>query len=500
LGVMLHGGHAIAVAPRELRALLRSAGWQGEDLLLLSQPPGDLWHAAVEHIQSLVDVFGVDVWLPARGAQVWGQPDGRLAADGPEGGWHVVGYGRTERHVDDASLPAALARAPRPTGGYDAPMPTGSVTAAVADPTVLMPRPFGTESAAMGIPAVGVPHVGDHETGDASSYDEASQGVASSPEDLPGHGDGALDAALASAVDGGPEPEAQTEVPDRPAFGVGSPHRIAWLPDEPAVNRHEIDLYVWTPTAMADLDTYDLPSADRFLLAGQDPLRLADRRPDGYLLRVQAPEGAAIDLRDHASELPAGVRQALSETGATHLLPLAWFRDLRVTARYDLDSAGGIRARRDITPGELAIRFEGADHGVPGLPEDVVRWPEKGQRADAPCYLMLPESTALDRNIVHRGYVALVRRKPALADGHVLMEVKVRKRRAIDVPATLNPLAGLPITGRMHDLVGLDLLLAEQDLGNAILTRYWQQGKNGKPVVTKLTGETLLAALTGEAG
>src|SRR5690606_36039320 len=100
----------------------------------------------------------------------------------------------------------------------------------------------------------------------------------------------------------------------------------------------------------------------------------------------------------------------------------------------------------------------------------------------------------------HRGYVALVRRKPALADGHVLMEVKVRKRRAIDVPATLNPLAGLPITGRMHHPVGLALLLAEQEAGNSILPRYWQQAKNGQQVGPKRTGETLLAALTGEAG
>jgi hypothetical protein len=112
---------------------------------------------------------------------------------------------------------------------------------------------------------------------------------------------------------------------------------------------------------------------------------------------------------------------------------------------------------------------------------------------------MLPENTALDRRIVRRGFVPLARRKPALQDGHVLMEVKVRRRRAIDVPATLNTLRGMPITGRLHDLVGLDLLLSEEDLGQAVLTRCWQQGPNGKPVVSRFSGETLLDALTGDS-
>jgi hypothetical protein len=277
---------------------------------------------------------------------------------------------------------------------------------------------------------------------------------------------------------------------------------VAWLPDEPSVNPHPIDLYVWVPaTEMASIepDEWALPASEPYLLAGQDPLRLADRRPDGHLLRVSVPEHASIDLFEHLLEAPKPVRAQASDAGASHLLPLPWLCDLRVTARYDLDGRGGITARRDIDPGALAIRFEGADHGVPGLPGDVVRWPEKGQRANAPCYLMLPENTALDRRIVRRGYVPLARRKPVLQDGHVLMEVRIRRRRAIDVPATLSTLRGLPVAGRMHDLVGLDLLLSEEDLGQAVLTRCWQQGPNGKPVVTRFDGETLLDALTGDS-
>ena len=39
----------------------------------------------------------------------------------------------------------------------------------------------------------------------------------------------------------------------------------------------------------------------------------------------------------------------------------------------------GSRSGTTSTPAELAIRFEGAEHGVPGLPNEVVHWPEKGQ-------------------------------------------------------------------------------------------------------------------------
>jgi hypothetical protein len=189
------------------------------------------------------------------------------------------------------------------------------------------------------------------------------------------------------------------------------------------------------------------------------------------------------------------MKERLLETGATHLLPLAWLADLRVTARFDLDGAGGIAVRTDINAAALAIRFEGADHGVPGLPNEVVNWPEKGQRADTSSYLVLPDGPLADLQVVHRGLVPLVRRKPAIEEGSLVLEIKVRKRKAIDVPATLDRLAGMPVVGRLHDFVGLDLLLAEADLPNAVVTKIWRCGPNGKPVVDRLTNATLADAL-----
>ena len=73
--------------------------------------------------------------------------------------------------------------------------------------------------------------------------------------------------------------------------------------------------------------------------------------------------------------------------------------------------------------------------------------------------------------IIHGGFVALSRTKPAMEEGHRLLEVKVRRRRAIDIPATLDTLAGMNVVGRMHDFVGLDLLLPEADLDKAVVER-----------------------------
>jgi hypothetical protein len=260
-----------------------------------------------------------------------------------------------------------------------------------------------------------------------------------------------------------------------------------------------MDLYLWTPQPGDRAEAWALPSADLFLLAGADPLRVAEQRPTGYLLRLRVPEKAAVDLAEHLRSAPANIQQRLEETGSTHLLPLAWLRDLRVTARFDLDSAGGVRARTDVGAGELAIRFEGAEHGVPGLPNEVVHWPDKTNRADAPCYLLLPEAAAMSLEIVHGGFVALSRRKPPLEAGFRLLEVRVRRRKAIDIPATLDSVTGVNVVGRMHDFVGLDLLLPEADLDHAVVTKIWRRSQGNRGSVTKLGGETLYDALLDES-
>jgi hypothetical protein len=458
LGVLINSGRPVAVAPRELRALLRSAGWQGEDLLLLTQPPPECWDAVLRHVQHLADQLSVDVWMAEAGADVWAQADGRLAAVSPGGGrgWRVVTYAR----------PTDL---------------TGP------DEQVTLPRAL-----------VNVSGAGPHPTRPPSAIAHTSTELAipdRRPQAQP----------MAGPQANGPQPAAPTPEGDlvEPAgmtlarvLGKGAPHAVTWLPAAPVVNRRAMDLYLWTPLPADEIEAWGLPSADLFLLAGQDPLRISDQRRVGYLLRLHTPAEAAIELDEHLRDAPVDVRHRLITSGATHLLPLAWLSDLRVTGRFDLDQRGGIATRTDIEAGELAIRFEGAGHGVPGLPNDVVHWPDKSSRAAAsPAYLMLPDSDTAAARAVHRGYVPLSRTKPVLLDGYRLLEVKVRKQRAVDVPATLDSLNGLPVVGRMHDFVGLDLLLPEDDLPRAIVSKVWRYGPTGKVVVDKLTSATLAEVL-----
>jgi hypothetical protein len=476
LGVVLATGAPVVTGPRELQVLLHEAGWAGEDLLLLAQPPAEVWNTTIDHARSLVDGLSTDLWLPTLGAELWAQSDGTLAADGPDGAdhaWCCVAFGRSAAEV---TLPAALA-----------------VPRLGADSGLLVARPDVVTPPALAAPAGTDPSGLEFYATDAEDTDA---------EDPMARYSAPVVSGVVESASGVPQPVSGVLEPVSVmlgrAEGTGSPHGVPWLPATPVVNPRGMDLYLWTPLATDQIEGWGLPSADLFLLAGQDPLRLAGRRPTGYLLRVRAPEHAAVDLLEHAKHAPAAVQQRLLDTGSTHLLPLAWLKDLRVTARFDLDGEGGVRARTDVGAGELAIRFEGAEHGVPGLPNEVVHWPDKGQRADAPSYLLLPETPGSTRRIIHGGYVPLSRKKPALEDGHRLLEVKVRRRRAIDVPATLDNLTGLPVVGRMHDFVGLDLLLPEPDLTRAVVTKIWRQGPGTRPLVDKLSGETLHDALIDE--
>jgi hypothetical protein len=538
LGVMLDGNRAVAVGPRELRQLLREAGWAGQDLLLLAQPSAASWSTTTDHARHLGDLLKVDVWLPVTGAEVWAEPDGTLASDGPDGAeaaWHVIPYGRPadlDGEGQGIPVPPALVggarTAPRPPAG-----PPEPERPAVA-----------RNDAALTETAVFEAAVFEAAIFETSVFDPAAAGVATSGsvvelvqpirsiveasalESEPLLADGEPPASMAFAppviaprmtipdpvVAAGPvvsgtvvsgtvveEPAVEpVAVVLAPAAGGDLSHAVPWLPTSPVVNHRPLDLYLWSTLAAGEIEGWGLPSADLFLLAGQDPLRLADRNPGGILLRVSAPAKTAVDLVEHARHAPAPVQQRLLATGATHLLPLAWLPELSVTGRFDLDGAGGVSARRDVESAALAVRFEGAEHGVPGLPNEVVHWPDKRLRADAPSYLVLPESPTAATSVVDRGFIALSRKKPAVEDGQRLLEVKIRRRRAIDVPATLDMLAGLPVVGRLHDFVGLDVLLSQADLAKAVVTKVWRH-ENGKAHVDKLSGATLEDVLADPA-
>jgi hypothetical protein len=248
--------------------------------------------------------------------------------------------------------------------------------------------------------------------------------------------------------------------------GAAAGHPVSWLPAAPVTNRDELDLFVWTPAALADADgAWPVPTADLFLLAGEDPQRLAARTRTGHLLRVRAAEASAVDLLEHAPAAPAQVQRRILDLGATRLLPLAASRTATVLGRLQLDGAGGIASTVDVPAAPLAIRFEGAEHGVPGLPNEVVAWPAADQRADTPAYLVLP-GAARD------GFVALSRTRPEPTPGHQVLEVKVRRRRVVDIAASLPALATAG-AGQVAGFDGVDLALPASDLARAVVTKVW---------------------------
>jgi hypothetical protein len=481
LALQVKDAAAVAVAPREMRALLREAGWAGEDMVLLAEPPLGRWKELIEHVQSLVDVFGVDIWTVADAA--WArsgfEPVGTTRED-----WFIVRYGQQAGPpAIGIALPPALPVRPAPLAAPVSPW-TGPSSMATDETTVLR-----------AVPADAWPNSGEFEAVRPVSGPviDPVRSVIDTTGTVTITDPGGINEYLSDAD------RSRAAALAQPTMAVpmyGSPtvyggHGVPWLPPTPVRTRRPMNLYLFTPYA----NESEVASADLFLLGGADPLRMAEHAGHGYLLRIEVPVEGAIELADHAAAVPAAVKARMDRDGCTHLLPAAWFGDVRVTARYDLDGRGGVAARHDLSPTELSMRFDGAGHGVPGLPNEVVNWPEKGQQpSKSLSYLVLPEHGRPDADFAERGYVTLLRVRPTVEQGTRVLEVKVKQRRAIDVPATLNQLGRLT-DGRLQDFVGLDLLLSVDDLELATVTKIYRPGPGRRPVIEKLTDTTLLDAL-----
>lgn len=458
LGVCLDGGGLAAVGPRELRRLLVDAGWSGADLLLLTQPPAEQWDVMAGHARNLIETLAVDIWLAAPGAEVWVRPDGSLEAEGPDGAglaWRVLQYGLPSGADSmDVPLPPALAGV------------AVSVPAEVTQPEVPPAAPPVAAPATPSLPDSSVPAV-------AAPVEAAVQ-----PAVAP--------ARTARSAAAGPGPA-------RP----GAAHAVAWLPASAPLNGRALDLYL--TSAVTGEHGWELPTPDLFLLAGDDALRLAERCRATAMVRVRVAAQCAIDLRGHVQYAPEHVRRRISEAGGTHLLPLAWHAGVRVSVRYDIDDHGAVSAGSPAGEDRLTVRFAGAEHGVAGLPNEVVRWPELRLRTEAPTYLVLGEGRDDPYGHLVRGYLPLFRRRPDIGEGQRLLEVRVRRRCAIDIAETLQRLSAMPVAGRLHDFAGLDLLLCEPDFGGAVVTKAWRSLGGRRLAVHKLDGAPLSDALAGAA-
>jgi hypothetical protein len=241
---------------------------------------------------------------------------------------------------------------------------------------------------------------------------------------------------------------------------AGSAHRVPWLPAVPRTNPDAVELYVWTSVPPEYLPAHGLLTTDVFLLARLDLDRLAHSQRTGWLLCLTVAAGRAVDLLAHARQLPERLLHRVREASDTYLVPLAWLPDVEVSAVYELDGRGGHARMGSWTGAELTVRFAGADHGVPGLPNDVVRWPTRPGQSRA--YLTLPEDARamVARLASHPGWLPLHRRRPNPARGHRLVDVGVDRHRAIDVAATLAVLADAPVVGSsLYGFIGSDLAL-----------------------------------------
>jgi hypothetical protein len=494
LALQIKDAPAVAVAPREMRALLREAGWAGEDIVLLAEPPLGRWEALVEHAQTLVDVFGIDIWVVSD--EAWLRA-GSQQVGGVREDWFIVRYNQP------AGPPAIGIPLPPPLPIRPAPMPvpvspwSNSPAGAASDETTVLhlgsPDLWSTSGEYEAVRPTSGPVIDPVR----SVIDTTGTVTITDPGGINGDYLSEAERARAAAL-----AQPTMAVPMYGVPTVYGGHGVHWLPPNPVRNKRALDLYLFTATG----NESEVASADLFLIAGSDPLRMAERVGAGYLLRVAVPDDGAVDLSEHESAVPAALKARLEATAGTHLLPATWFGDVRVTARYDLDGRGGVTARHDLSPTELVMRFDGAGHGVPGLPNEVVNWPEKGQPpAKTLSYLVVPESGASSADLVERGYVTLVRTRPAVEQGTRVLEVKVKQRKAIDVPATLNQLGRLAspdgrsassrAAARLHDFVGLDLLLPVDDLELATVTKVYRPGPGKRPLVEKLTDTTLLDAL-----
>ena len=101
------------------------------------------------------------------------------------------------------------------------------------------------------------------------------------------------------------------------------------------MNRHEVDVYVWSPVPARDALTHGLPTTDAFLLAFADP-RVGLGGPG----RQAHPEASSVRRRRRglggvpARQRPASLRWATEET---LLIPGAWLAQTTVIAALDID-------------------------------------------------------------------------------------------------------------------------------------------------------------------
>lgn len=390
-------GSRLAVGGRALRALLAGSGWTGEDLLLLTPVPTGAVDGLHTHLVALEDELGVEVWSLPPDASV-------VVQDGPP------------RAVDQRRRPVNWWR----VGAPDQARPGGrwhTVDGCLIPVDSGAPRP---------------------------------------PRPAP-------QPAPATPAASAPPPERVLPAPSPYQVAAPGPHGLThgaeWIPDHALVNADPVRLWLTCPWPPGRAAVEGIPAADLFLLGQLDGVQVARSNPGAYLLCLHADAGHAIDL-SQVAKVPREIRRRLGDVAdlsGCFLLPAASLGRVRLLAGYRVDLDGRPGEPVEL-PGEpVSLRCTDAGHGVAGLPNEAVRWPDGGLTGQA-AWVLLPETLeAADDD----GLQAWPQVPPARA-GHRLARVRLDAGAAIDVSASAAALAGLvSVRSRLPDLLvnGTELLL-----------------------------------------
>jgi hypothetical protein len=299
-------------------------------------------------------------------------------------------------------------------------------------------------------------------------------------------------ASLAPAVeDDRPTPPPVLPPPTVVVEAVRRPSGVDWLPERLPVNADAFDLYVPCPAALEHTAGIAVPSAQLYLLGRLQPVEPG--RAGDYLLRVRVEPGGAVDLSCMDGRVPPHLQHLRGLTGV-HLLPAGWLDRVSLCGRRVVGDDGSLTAEEPAPAAPVLLRCEGARHGVPGLPNEVRRWP---RRTSVRAYALIPDAAASPPY----GYLPLHRRRPRVRPGHRLLQLRVPRREAIDIAGTAERLAGLgSVRSQLAQLhvAAAALILPRRGYDRATVVRVQEPGRlrwRGRRLVPPVPLSALVAPL-----
>ncbi|MER7277824.1 hypothetical protein ABT369_25625 [Dactylosporangium sp. NPDC000244] len=444
-------GGFLAAGARQLERLLRDAGWAGGPVTLLSPLSPEQVAGAQQHAADLARQLGAPVELaePSTADRLRDRTSGTSRPRPEEAS---IGGAGEQMPVSAVPLrPVAVpAQAPPPDESGPAHKPANSWLAQMRR-------------------AAAAPVAGDRPSGEP--LDEPLGEPLGEPASPP--------RPSSSRFFDGPRIE--------PVVRGTPPHGISWLPAQPQANSEEFEVHIACPTTPDRMVTDGVPSPHLFLLGHLDQGGLAARTDAEWLVAVRVGPGGAVDVTASEAVVPDRLRAALGHNDV-YLLPAAWLSRASLLAAYRV-TPGGVAPPRWLTGRPLRIQSQGAEHGVAGLPNEVVRWPQSSLRTTVSCFVVVPESPEPLGT-----WLRLHQHRPAPAAGHRLLELRVGRRAAVDVPATATTLRRLSaLRSRAERLTddGVDLLLPAGSYAQTTILREYRYDAGGWQRRPGAEGQTL---------